>query len=163
MERVLRRLTRFVEGGLCLLMTCLVALAFIQVVLRYVFNRSLFWAEEVILFAFTWVIFLAAALNLERGAHFGVDVLVNRFPRVGQRIIQGIMQLGIGGILCVFVWAGFRFAAGAWVQESDILRVPMTLLYASLPLAACLMLLAVIRNLVALLQGRSLKAQVEDL
>jgi len=162
-ERTLRRLTQIVEGALCLLMTCLVALAFIQVVLRYVFNRSFFWAEEVILFAFTWVIFLAAALNLERGAHFGVDVLVSRFPRIGQQIIQGLVHLGIGGILSVFVWAGFRFAAGAWVQESDILRVPMTLLYVSLPVAACLMLLAVIRNLAALLQGRSLKAEAEDL
>ncbi len=163
MERFLGRLNQLAEVMLCVLMTCLVSLAFIQVVLRYVFNRSLFWSEEVILFAFTWIIFLAALVNLERGAHFGVDVLVNYLPRFGRRLIHALMQLGIGGILCVFLWVGFRFAAGAWVQESDILRVPMTFLYVSLPLAACLMLLVVVRNLIALLRGESLKAGAEDL
>jgi len=144
-------------------MAGLMTLAFIQVVLRYVFGSSFFWAEEVILFAFTWVIFLAATVNLERGAHFGVDVLVNCLPQMGRQIIQGLMQLGIGAILCVFVWVGFRFAVGAWVQESDILRVPKTILYISLPLAACLMLLVVVRNLLSLVHGQSLKAEAEEL
>ncbi len=163
MDRFLGQVRRFAEALLCLLMTGLVALAFVQVVLRYVFNKSFFWAEEVILFAFTWIIFLASAVNLERGAHFGVDVLVNLLPRAGRRIIQGLMQLVTGAILGVFAGVGFRFAAGAWRQESDILRVPMTVLYVSLPLAACLMFLVVIRNLVALLRGRPLRAEVEDL
>ena len=163
MDTILKWLNRMLETVLCLFMTGLVALAFIQVVLRYVFNTSFFWAEEVILFAFTWVIFLAATVNLERGAQFGVDVLVNTLPRIGRRLIQGLMQLGIGAVLCVFVWVGFRFAVGAWVQESDILRVPKTILYISLPLAACLMLLVVVRNLLSLVHGQSLKAEAEEL
>jgi len=157
-----KHLNSMLETVLCLLMAGLMALAFVQVVLRYVFGSSFFWAEEVILFAFTWVIFLAAAVNLERGAHFGVDVLVNYFPQMGRQIVQGLMQLGIGGILCVFVWVGFRFAVGAWVQESDILRVPKTVLYISLPLAACLMLLVVVRNLFRLIRGESLKVEAEE-
>ena len=162
MDTFLGQVRRIAETALCLLMTGLVALAFTQVVLRYVFNTSFFWAEEVILFAFTWIIFLASAVNLERGAHFGVDVLVNLFPRVVRRLIQGLMQLVIAAILGAFIWVGFRFAAGAWGQESDILRVPMTVLYVSLPIAACLMLLVVIRNLIALVGGRSLRAEGED-
>jgi TRAP-type C4-dicarboxylate transport system permease small subunit len=163
MELILRRLDSMLEIALCLLMAGLMTLAFLQVVLRYVFGSSLFWAEEVILFAFTWIIFLAAAVNLERGAHFGVDILVDSFPKMGRQIIQGLMQLGIGVILCVFVWVGFRFAVGAWVQESDILRVPKTVLYISLPLSACMMLLLVVRNLLRLVRGQSLKAEAEEL
>lgn len=163
MDMILKRLNWILETLLCLLMAGLMALAFIQVVLRYVFGSSFFWAEEVILFAFTWVIFLAATVNLERGAHFGVDVLVNCLPQLGRRIIQGLMQLGIGAILCVFGWIGFRFAVGAWVQESDILRVPKTVVYISLPLAACLMLLVVIRDLSRLVREQSLKAGAEEI
>ena len=162
MDRLLKRLNWALETALCLLMTSLVALAFIQVVLRYVFGSSFFWAEEVILFVFTWVIFLAAAVNLERGAHFGVDVLVKRVPQTRRRVLQGLLQLGIGAILCVFLWVGSRFAIGAWVQESDILRVPKTVLYISLPVAACLMLLVVVRNLSRLVRGQSLKAEADE-
>ena len=163
MEASVKHLTRVGEAILCFLMICLVGLAFVQVVLRYVFNGSLFWAEEVILFTFTWLIFVASAINLERGAHFGVDLLVNCLPRVGRRTIQGATQLGIGVILCVFIWVGVRFTVGAWVQESEILRVPMSFLYASLPLAACVMLLVVIRNVVVLLRRRPLHIEMKGL
>jgi TRAP-type transport system small permease protein len=163
MDRIVKRLTRLSEALLCLCMAGLLLLAFTQVALRYLFGAALFWGEEVILFAFTWIIFLAAAVNLERGSHFGVDVLVNRLPRLPRRLIQGLVQLGILAILWVFVWVGFRVAIGAWVQESDILRVPKTVLYISLPLAACLMLLTVIRNLARLARGEGLQAEAEEL
>ena len=90
MEKPLQRLGDAAEALICLFMVCLVGLAFAQVVLRYVFNRSFFWAEEVILFAFTWLIFVASAVNLERGAHFGVDVLVNLLPRLGRRAVNAV-------------------------------------------------------------------------
>jgi TRAP-type transport system small permease protein len=162
MERLLGWVNQVTEVALCLCMAGLLVLAFIQVALRYLLGGSLFWAEEVILFAFTWVIFLAATLNFERGAHFGVDVLVNYLPRGARGIVQWVVQLGILAILSVFVWVGFRFALGAWVQESDILRVPKTVVYISLPLAASLMVLVVIRNLIRLCRGQSLKAETED-
>ena len=162
MDKMLGRLQRWVETLLCLLMTCLVALAFIQVILRYAFNRSIFWAEEVILFTFTWIIFLAAGVNLARGAHFGVDVLVSRLPQGGRRLVQGLVQGAVGAILSVCIWAGFRFAVGSWVQVSEILRVPTTFLYLSLPVAACLMLLVVIRDLIVLLRGQPPAAEAED-
>jgi len=162
-EKLLERLRRAGEALICVFLACLVGLAFVQVVLRYVFNRSFFWAEEVILFAFTWLIFVASVVNLERGAHFGVDVFVNFLPDRGRRAAQALAQVVIGVILCVFIWVGFRFAAGSWVQESEILRLPMTYLYLSLPIAASAMLLVVVRNLVRLLSGRPLTAEAEDL
>ncbi len=163
MDLILKRLSWILETVLWVLMAGLMALAFIQVVLRYVLGSSFFWAEEVILFAFTWIIFLAAAVNLDRGAHFGVDVLVNCLPQLGRRLVQGLVQVGSGAILCVFVWVGFRVALGAWVQESDILRVPKTVVYISLPLAACLMLLTTIRNLLRLARKQPLKAETEEI
>jgi TRAP-type C4-dicarboxylate transport system permease small subunit len=162
-ERFLERLGRLGELLICLFMASLVGLGFTQVVLRYAFNRSFFWAEEVILFAFTWLIFVASAVNLERGAHFGMDVLVNLLPEAGRRTIQVITQVIAGVILAVFIGAGFRFAAGAWVEESEILRQPMTYLYLALPVSASVMFLVVLRNLVRLLSGRPLKVEVEDL
>jgi TRAP-type C4-dicarboxylate transport system permease small subunit len=162
-DTFLKAVSRGLGTVLSLLMAALVGLAFIQVVLRYVFDTSLFWAEEVILFLFTWLIFVAAAVNLERGSHFGVDVLVNMLPIRLQRLVQSLVQIAVGVIASVFAWAGFRFAVGAWIQESDILRVPKTVVYISLPLAACLMLLIVFRNLGRLARGESLQVQVEEL
>ncbi len=163
MDSFLATVSRWLETALTGVMAVLVGLAFIQVVLRYVFDTSFFWAEEVILFLFTWLIFLAAAVNLERGSHFGVDVFVKLLPRAARTLVEALVQGAMGLILWVFAWYGFRFAIGAWIQESDILRVPKTVVYISLPLAACLMLLVVLRNLNRLRRGQALQAQAEEL
>ena len=163
MDQFLKAVSQWLETALTGVMAALVGLSFLQVVLRYAFDTSLFWAEEVILFLFTWLIFLAATVNLERGSHFGVDVLVRLLPRTGRLVIEAVVQCGIAAILGVFVWHGFRFAMGAWIQESDILRVPKTLVYISLPLSACVMLLVVFRNLARLCRGQGLHAQAEEL
>ena len=163
MDRLLTIVSRWLASVLSWVMAALVGLAFFQVVLRYLFDTSLFWAEEVILFLFTWLIFLAAAVNLERGSHFGVDVLVKLLPGRVQILIQVLVQAGMGLILGVFAVVGFRFALGAWIQESDILRVPKTVVYISLPLTACFMLLVVGRNLGRLWRGQPLQAEAEEL
>ena len=163
MDRLLTIVSRWLGSVLSWVMAALVGLAFFQVVLRYLFDTSLFWAEEVILFLFTWLIFLAAAVNLERGSHFGVDVLVKLLPGRVQILIQVLVQAGMGLILGVFAVVGFRFALGAWIQESDILRVPKTVVYISLPLTACFMLLVVGRNLGRLWRGQPLQAEAEEL
>jgi len=162
-DRLLTIVSRWLGSVLSWVMAALVGLAFFQVVLRYLFDTSLFWAEEVILFLFTWLIFLAAAVNLERGSHFGVDVLVKLLPGRVQILIQVLVQAGMGLILGVFAVVGFRFALGAWIQESDILRVPKTVVYISLPLTACFMLLVVGRNLGRLWRGQPLQAEAEEL
>ena len=40
-----------------------------QVVIRYVFNDSLDWADEVSRIAFVWTIFLAIPLGIRDGTH----------------------------------------------------------------------------------------------
>ena len=41
----------------------MVALVFIQVIMRYIFNNSLSWSEELVRYIFIWQIWLGASLN----------------------------------------------------------------------------------------------------
>jgi TRAP-type C4-dicarboxylate transport system permease small subunit len=51
-----------------------------QVLLRYGFNVSLDWAEEVSRLCFVWSVFLALPLGIKRGAHVGITLLTDALP-----------------------------------------------------------------------------------
>lgn len=47
----------------------------VQVVYRYGFNSSLFWAEEVVIYSIICMSFVGASMGVRYGAHISVDVL----------------------------------------------------------------------------------------
>jgi C4-dicarboxylate transporter DctQ subunit len=162
LDRLAARLARLTEAGLFLLVASFSLLAFVQVVLRYGFNRGLFWADELTLFAFTWTIFLSAALALERKLHFGVYLLVDRLPPRLRHATSVVMHAGMAGVVIFFLWFGVWHAWTNWVQESDVLRIAMTWWYLALPVACVLMLVSLARDLCLLLAGRPVARAQED-
>ena len=55
-------------------------LAFINVVMRYIFNVGWAWAGELTNYLFIWSAFFAAAYGFRKGIHISVAILVERFP-----------------------------------------------------------------------------------
>jgi TRAP-type C4-dicarboxylate transport system permease small subunit len=162
LDRLAARLARFTEASLFLLVASFSLLALVQVVLRYGFNRGLFWADELTLFAFTWTIFLSAALALERKLHFGVFLLVDRLPRPLRHAASVLAHAGMVGVVLFFLGFGVWHSWSNWIQVSDVLRMPMTWWYASLPVACLLMLVSLARDLCLLLVGRDVPRAQED-
>lgn len=153
LDRALGPLVKGLEMALSILMMTLVVVTFTQVVLRYGFNRSLFWAEEFIRFNFTWIILLSAAYGTEKRAHFAVDAVSRFLPALGRRAIAILASLVVLGVALFFLYYGVQFSLHNWDQQSSIMRVPMTVVYASIPSAAVIMVIASLRNLMALLAG----------
>ena len=148
---ILRPIIAALEAIIALLVAMLVVVAFLQVVLRYGFHSSLFWAEEFIRFNFTWVILLSAAYATEKHAHFAVEAVSWFLPATVERL-RGIFVCGvIVAVSVFFVIVGLRFSMDNWIQQSLVVRVPMTIVYVSIPVAATIMLLASVRDLMTIL------------
>ena len=154
LEHLTGWLARANETCLLVLVAMFSTLALVQVILRYGFNRGLFWADEMTLFAFTWTIFLSAALVLDRRMHFGVFILVDRLPAALRRGTAIAVHLGTLGVVLFFLGFGLQLSWSNWVQVSDVLRIPMTWWYLSLPVACLLMLASLLRDVCILLAGR---------
>ncbi len=136
-----------------LLMATMVSVAFAQVVLRFVFNQPLTWAEEVARYSFVWVTFLAAAIGLERGIHIGVDLLIGFFPDPLRRTIELATHALVVVTLLVLIYFGFRQSAVNMIQVSPILGLPMGVPYAALPIGGIIMLFGTLRRTRVLLCG----------
>lgn len=95
-----------------LVVTCMavmVVMVFGNVVLRYAFNSGISVSEELSRWSFVWMVFLGALIALREHAHLGLDSLVRRLPRAGQRLC-----LIVGHLLMLFVC--WLISKGSWEQ-----------------------------------------------
>jgi len=114
-----------------------------QVVLRYVFNESLTWAEELTRFVIIWMSLIGAAMGVRCNAHISVALLASMSSERAQRLaIGGASVLGIVFALCM-LWYGSELLllAQSSGQVSSAMQVPMYAVYLIFPISGALMAL----------------------
>jgi TRAP-type C4-dicarboxylate transport system permease small subunit len=132
------RLVRFllvdvVEFVLVCLLVALCADLFLGVFSRYVVGQTFAWYDEVARYLFIWLCFVAAAVAVRRRAHFGVNVLVNRFAppaRRGARLVCWAIVVAYGVFITV---QGLHVIEGVSVQESPALGISLGWVFLSVP------------------------------
>ena len=122
-----------------------------QVLLRYAFNVTLSWSEELSLGLFTWTVLLMAALGVREGFHVRMSLLIQRLPagpRLWAERAIHLLTTAVGGFLA---WSGWRYFADTHGTTSAAIGYPIELLHASA--LACGVLIALFA-LEALIEGR---------
>ncbi len=114
LERVLAALDRALTIMLVSAMVVMVGVVSAQVMLRYGFNRSIDWADEISRLSFVWAIFLAIPLGVRQGAHIGIDLLVNQFNSAMQDKIRRAGALVCAWLMGAVAWAGAGVAHEQW-------------------------------------------------
>ncbi len=113
-------LARADQGARLLVMTgaaAMVVVVSLQVVMRYVFNGSFDWADEVSRIAFVWTIFLAIPLGIRDGIHVGIDLLVQRFPVAVRKALARIMSALSALMMLVVLWTSVAVALSTWSER----------------------------------------------
>ena len=92
---------------------------FANVVTRYGFNQNILWALELTVFLFGWLVLLGASYAVKKGAHLGVDVVINILPPEPRRIL---------GLVAVAVCVVFSFLMlkGSWDYWANFANLPGT-------------------------------------
>ena len=121
----------------------------INVIMRYIFNNSFFWAEEVTNYLIVWITFVGSALCVRYGMHVSVDMILQYAPAKTHRWIIGfttVIAIAFVGLLTV---VGVQQCLDVLRsgQVSATLRMPMYIPYAAIPVGAFLMLLEWVEQL----------------
>ena len=150
MERLLRAV-----GAAALL--ALFALIVAQVVMRYGFDVTPFFTEEVARYALVWSVLAGAAVSVRIDGHIRVT-FVPELLRPGWRWCwMRVLDLVTFALLLILAWAAVRTVEFAGGQTSDGLQVPLRYPYAALPVAFGLGLLFIVVRLVRSWSGRPWK------
>lgn len=89
------------EWIMSLMLLAMTSLAFMQVMLRYIFNSNFSWNLELTSVCFAIMIFVGISYGVRVGSHIGVDALVKLMPTGAQRAV------GIGMVLLCLIYVGF--------------------------------------------------------
>ena len=68
-KNILKTLDKIEETVLVAMFVAMVGIIFFQVIMRYVFNNSLSWSEELGKFLFVWISWLGISIGHKRKEH----------------------------------------------------------------------------------------------
>lgn len=138
---------RILEVICAALLAATVLITFIAVIFRYVLGSALSWSFEASLALLTYLTFVGCYLAMRKNAHLKVEVLVAQFPALAQVLVFVMNQLIIIAIAVVMVVFGMRQMLMFHSQTTLVLELPLSLLYAAIPLSGLLMALQAVTEL----------------
>jgi TRAP-type C4-dicarboxylate transport system permease small subunit len=125
----------------------MLAIVFIQVVLRYIFSAPLSWAEEMTRYLLVWTSCLGAAYATKKGLHVSLQFIFNRFPDFLKRSIGFLLQILVILFSTGCFVTGLDISFSQWNQISPGLRLRMTWPYLSIPCGFSMIILFCIEDL----------------
>jgi TRAP-type C4-dicarboxylate transport system permease small subunit len=135
----MRRIRKTTETAIVILFAVLVLVVFFQVVARYVFNQPPAWSEELARFLQVWIILLASPLCIRKGSHLAVDYFGHKLSPGNRKRLDILIGLLITSYVLVVTLFGIRLMVVGRFQVSPAMGLPMTVVYAVLPVSGALM------------------------
>jgi TRAP-type C4-dicarboxylate transport system permease small subunit len=139
-------LLRIVAG---LLLILSVSVNFANVVGRYFFSASIYWAEEVMLFLMVGCVFLGNGVVAWSGRQIRMDVIVGMMPakaRAALNLFSELLFIAAAVMIVVFSLPVIK-ALWEFDQRSQSAEVPLVIPQALVPIGLSIMVLLVVMRL----------------
>lgn len=138
------------EYILVILSVVMTIVIFLQVIMRYVFQNSLIWSEELAIYCFIWIVFIGTSYAVKKNTHIKIDVILIPFKEKGKDVFYIISQF-IFLVFAVFLLInGYQIVEQLmeWNEESPAMRLPMWMVFISAPLGMLLIIIRIIQDMV---------------
>jgi TRAP-type C4-dicarboxylate transport system permease small subunit len=143
-----RRLAdRLEEAALVAVFAVMTAVAFVNVITRYVVRYSLAFTEEVVVSLFVWLTLLGTAIAFRQGGHLAFTWVIERCPRGVQRAAAWLAT-GLGVVLfAVLAYYGVRQIENERMlgTTSEALAIPQWWYTAGIPVFGVLVIVRIIQ------------------
>lgn len=126
---------KFFEIIVFILFAMLVVIVFAQVVNRFLGAGSLTWSEELSRFILVFMIYLASVLTFVEGKHISVDALTTFLKGTPLFICEMVSRLAILVFVYVVAIGTYEFLPKIFSQFSPSMKIPMGLIYISIPIS----------------------------
>lgn len=150
MKKVINIFNKFEEYLLVGSLVLNVIIVFIQVIMRYFFNFSLTWAEELSRYIFIWYTWLGTSIALKENQHIKVELIFSFIKnKKAKRAIKVTANLIWFAFSLFLAYNGFKLTQSMIHRNalSSGMMIPLAFIYISLPISSvliCLRLIGVI-------------------
>ena len=113
-SRVLDAVDRLARWAIVVASALMIGIVSLQVLLRYGFNASIDWSEEISRLLFVWCMFLAIPLGIREGAHVGIELLLAHMPAPLRSALAKGCAVGGAALMVVVFWQALKVAELTW-------------------------------------------------
>ncbi len=142
-------LTHIEEWTLFAIVMVTLSALFANVVLRYGFNYTLAWSEELGRIAMIYTTFVGTSLSIKRGAVIRIDALVQIVPglKPGLSVYSNLLMLFFAWMM---VYYGYKMTLMQYTthQATIIMKIPLVVVYAIMPVMGIMVFIRTIQVLI---------------
>lgn len=153
MDAISKKLSQFLKFTLRILLVSMVLITFLQVIMRYVFNSPLTWAEETVGVIMIYFGLIGGSLGIYYYLHLFLEFFLKKFFRKQEKFIKyGEIFLYIGFGLIEIV-CGIQLMKLTKFQVIPATGLPVPYTYLALPIAGMVMIIFAGELLIRLKRG----------
>lgn len=131
-----------------IVMAALISL-FVNVILRYGFNYTLAWSEELVRIVIIYSTFVGASVAVKQRAMIKIDAVVQIFPRLksGLTFYSNILML-IFAVMMVFYGYQMTHLQFVTSQKTIIMQIPLVVIYCIMPVMGVMVFLRTVQVMI---------------
>lgn len=120
--------------------TVMILVIFFQVVMRYFFNNSLAWSEELARYLFIWQVWLAVPYTVMKGRHIRLELLRDMVGSKSKFVLDMIFFSVSAVFFGYIAYQSALVAQGIFEmnQLTPVMQIPKGICYASVPVGCTL-------------------------
>lgn len=138
---VIDRFNQWLFNFIAVLFGLIAFLTIFQVFSRYILKSPFVWSEAVIRYLIIWIVLLGIGIATRKGLMISVEVLLYIVPKWVQRAMRIFIILINIVFLSLLIKYGFDIMANLAHQKTGTINIPVTWIYAAIPVGAGLALL----------------------
>jgi TRAP-type C4-dicarboxylate transport system permease small subunit len=148
--KILKKLDKTVshieEWSLFIIVIVALISLFFNVILRYGFNYTLAWSEELVRIVIIYSTFIGASVAVKQRAMIRIDAIVQIFPKLkkGLTFYTNILMLVFAGMM---IFYGYKMTHMQLLtnQKTIIMQIPLVIVYAVMPVTGVLVFLRTVQ------------------
>ncbi|URN42085.1 TRAP transporter small permease [Peptoniphilus genitalis] len=157
MRNLLKKFNKFEEIVLVSSLVLNVIIIFMQVIMRYFFNTSLTWSEELSRYIFIWQVWLGSSIAFVDNQHIRVDLIFSIFKSENSQkvlhLINNIIWFSFN-VFLVYVGVKLLGSMNARNALSSGMRLPLVYVYAALPVSSFILAIRILFDSIDLISGK---------
>ena len=138
-------LDRLIEAACAVAVVALTITVSLQVFNRFVLKTPLAWSEDLAMLLFQWVVFLGAALGVKRLRHFGIELVVRKFPERMRHLVELLTPAAMAIVALVMIVQGWTILTFNRNRTFPTMDLTYTWAFLPIPLAGVLILIYLVQ------------------
>ena len=147
--------TNIEEWTLFIIVMAALLSLFANVILRYGFNYTLAWSEELVRIVIIYSTFVGASVAVKQRAMIKIDAIVQIFPKLksGLTLYSNILMIIFA---CMMVYYGYKMTHLQFLtnQKTIIMQIPLVIIYSIMPLMGVMVFIRTVQVIIQDIRNR---------